>query len=134
MVRELTPELDSVVFLEREFHAVALQLECAEERVDAAKDQLASAKAAGEAEAERNRAKTVALLNDRARATEELEQARASRWPVAVLACACMLTSVSIRPLPSLHPHALRVCMRTFMCLPAHLLVALRAARRSWSS
>ena len=50
-----------------------VEVEIAEDRVDAEKDKLAAAKAAGEEEAEADKATMVSLLNERARRMEELE-------------------------------------------------------------
>jgi len=74
VLRELAPKIDEVVQLELECKRAALLVEIAEESVDAEKDKLAAAKAAGEEEAERDKATMVELLNGRARKTEELEQ------------------------------------------------------------
>jgi len=73
VLKELAPQLDEVVHLEYECKKAALEVEIAEERVDAEKDRLAAAKAAGEQEAERDKVKMVDLMNARAKATEELE-------------------------------------------------------------
>ena len=73
VLKELAPQLDEVVKMERECKRAALEVEIAEDKVDAEKDRLASAKAAGEEEAEADKAKMVALLNERAKKTEELE-------------------------------------------------------------
>jgi len=74
VLRELTPQLDEVVRLEMACKAAALDVEFAEERVDAAKDDLARAKAAGDAEEEAGKGKMAELLNERAKRTEELEK------------------------------------------------------------
>ena len=74
VLKELAPKLDEVVGLELQCKQAALEVEIAEDKVDAQKDKLAAAKAAGEDEAEVDRGKMVELLNERARNTEELEK------------------------------------------------------------
>ena len=73
VLKELAPQLDEVVRMEIECKKAALDVEIAEDRVDAEKDKLAAAKAAGEEESEADKALMVELLNERARNTEELE-------------------------------------------------------------
>jgi len=74
VLSELQGKLDEVYDLELECKKHAMEVEIQEERVDVQKDRVAEAKAAGEAELEADKAKTVELLNERARATEELEK------------------------------------------------------------
>ena len=64
---------DGVVVLELECKRATLEVEVAEEKVDAEKDKVARAKAAGEDEAERDKGRMVELLNQRASSTSELE-------------------------------------------------------------
>ena len=74
VLREIRSQLDEVVSLEVTCKKSALEVEIVEEKVDAEKDNLAATKAAGEAELEADKAKSVQLLNQRAAATEELER------------------------------------------------------------
>ena len=74
VLRELAHQLDEVVDLEHACKSGTLQVEIAEDRLDAQKDSLAKVKATGEEEAEADKAKGVELLNSRAAATAELEQ------------------------------------------------------------
>jgi hypothetical protein len=70
----LSAQLDEVVNLEMDCKRLALQLEIAEEKAEGFKDGVAKVKADGEREAEADKGTTVQLLNERARATEELEK------------------------------------------------------------
>ena len=74
VLRSLGRKLDEVYDLELECKRKAIEVEIQEERVDVQKDRAAAAKAAGESEAEADKLKTVELLNEKARSTDELER------------------------------------------------------------
>ena len=74
VLREMRPQLDEIAILEGQCARASLEVDLAEEQVDAQKDVLAKAKAAGEAEAEAGAKLRVELQNERAAATAELEK------------------------------------------------------------
>ena len=74
VLKELRPQLDEVVGLEHDCKRASMDVEIMEEKVDAQKDLVASAKARGEEEDEADKAKMVQLLNERAAQTSLLEE------------------------------------------------------------
>ena len=73
ILKSLQPKLDEVSELEARCKQGALEVDLAEGLVEVEKDSLAAAQAAGEREAEADKAKLVELLNERAKVTEALE-------------------------------------------------------------